>query len=105
MGHRPVLYARTRWPFGPLERFCGRMLIIHDRNAVRPDFGGWETVEVMSEVAALADLCGVSARSVGRWKVTGLSDVRADHVAIRLGVHPAAIWRNWFDAVDLEDAA
>jgi lambda repressor-like predicted transcriptional regulator len=49
-------------------------------------------------VGEAADHLGVSVRSLYRWMKDGLSWQRADEVAVRLGVHPANIWPDWFAA-------
>ena len=37
-------------------------------------------------------------RTIQRWTTTGIPLYSADKLAIRLGVHPATIWPNWFHA-------
>jgi plasmid maintenance system antidote protein VapI len=46
----------------------------------------------------LGEMVGVPERSVANWiKNGGVPDITADTVAIRLGVHPSAIWGDaWF---------
>ncbi len=46
--------------------------------------------------AALARAAGIQRRQIERWKVTGLTEAQADHLACRLGVHPSAIWPDWW---------
>lgn len=38
---------------------------------------------------------GVCRRTVVRWRHAGLTDVQADQVAIRCGMHPALVWPGW----------
>lgn len=50
-------------------------------------------------VATVVDVCqptGCARRTAFRWAATGIPLTTADEVAIRLGVHPSAIWSNWF---------
>ena len=46
----------------------------------------------------LARRTGFAVRTVQRWTTTGVPLYSADRLAIRLGVHPATIWPNWFTA-------
>lgn len=65
---------RPRWPLGPLRE-------------VAPTIA----------TAELARMAGVSRRTAARWAETGLADVHADRVAVRLGLHPALVWPGWLD--------
>ena len=40
----------------------------------------------------LAELIGVSPRTIIRWRHSGVPDHQADRAAIRVGLHPANIW-------------
>lgn len=51
----------------------------------------------------LAELIGVSPRTVLRYLADGLSWAQADTVACRLGVHPSALWPTWLDDVEPDD--
>jgi lambda repressor-like predicted transcriptional regulator len=44
----------------------------------------------------LARRTGFALRTIQRWTTTGIPLYSADRLAIRLGVHPATIWTNWF---------
>jgi lambda repressor-like predicted transcriptional regulator len=35
-------------------------------------------------------------RTIQRWRVDGIPYWSADRVAIRLGIHPALIWTDWY---------
>lgn len=49
----------------------------------------------------LAEACGVTTRTIERWRATGIPAARADQIAcIIVGVHPANIWPQY-----LNDAA
>lgn len=55
-------------------------------------------------VARVAEVIGVSSRTVQRWqRGQRLSEWAADLVATRLGTHPSLIWDDWFD--DLEEVS
>lgn len=45
---------------------------------------------------ALAELLGITARSVHRWSRAGLAEQWADRAACRLGIHPALIWPDYW---------
>jgi hypothetical protein len=47
----------------------------------------------------LAATLGLSVKAVRKWQTRGLCTLQADEVAIRLGVHPSAIWNDWFDSI------
>ncbi len=44
----------------------------------------------------LSRVCGYPVRTLQRWKISGIPLYSADKLAIRLGRHPANIWRNWY---------
>lgn len=46
----------------------------------------------------LARRTGYPVRTIQRWTTTGIPYYSADRLAIRLGVHPAIIWPNWYTA-------
>lgn len=45
----------------------------------------------------LADLLGVSRKTIDRWKHYGVTLEQADHAATRLGYNPIAIWGLYWD--------
>lgn len=45
---------------------------------------------------ALAELLGITARSVHRWSRAGMRETWADRAACRLGVHPSLIWPDYW---------
>lgn len=50
--------------------------------------------------ATLAELVGVSRRSVWRWSLEGIPLVSAEHACDALGLHPCQVWGDeWIDAV------
>lgn len=65
---------------------------------------GIERVQRLSMTRA-ARSCDVSRETLLRWRRTGQVPVfAADRVAVRLGVHPAAIWgSHWWAAVEPDE--
>lgn len=64
----------------------------------RPD-GTRDDASIVVGSPRLADICGVSQRTVHRWRAGGrMNHYTADRVAIRLGLHPCLIWDDWLDA-------
>ena len=70
-----MFVKQQRLPLAHLERFC----------------------DVASQ-RELAETCGVSHDTVYHWtRNGGVPETQADRIAIRLGVHPSAIWGDaWF---------
>lgn len=76
-----TIRIRRRWPIEPLFRIT--------RSANNRE---------------LAEALQVSAKRVERAVAGGLNDKSADEFACRLGMHPAMLWGDWFDAVaELEE--
>ena len=48
-------------------------------------------------VSDLARRSGYPLRTIQRWKANGIPRNSADHLAIRLGLHPASIWTRWYE--------
>lgn len=44
----------------------------------------------------LAELAGTTVRAVQRWRHRGVPWSIADRAAIRLGLHPAELWPDWW---------
>lgn len=78
--HQP----RRRFPFEPVERLAS---VEVRKRSVRADGVGI--------TPALAELLGVTDRTVWRWRQTGLMHSTADEVATRLGLHPLEVWTDW----------
>ena len=51
-----------------------------------------------SNLSELSRTCGYPLRTIQRWKTNGIPRPSADHLAIRLGLHPASIWIDWYCA-------
>jgi hypothetical protein len=49
-------------------------------------------------LAALAIAVGITHRQARRCLHTGLTDRQADRYATRIGMHPASIWPEWWEA-------
>ena len=54
----------------------------------------------ITSVAELAARTGYSTRTIQRWKTHGVPLHAADAVAIRLGLHPAIVWTDWYRATE-----
>lgn len=100
--HRHVALVGGQAPEGPpvrsvtypLEPFARALGISF---AEASDFRGNQHTERDGEEstprAVLAELCGVSARTVHRWWADGIPAARVDDLACRVaGVHPQSIW-------------
>jgi hypothetical protein len=48
--------------------------------------------------AMIAELAGVKRATVAQWTQRGLSAFQADRVAVAVGMHPAEVWADWWDA-------
>ncbi len=75
------------YPFADLEPYV--------RTAWRPDGDYYPHIGINAIAAEVLD---VSPSCVNRWRICGLSERTADHVACRLGFHPASIWPDWWNA-------
>lgn len=57
----------------------------------------------------IASLCGVSRETVTRWRSGSTATITAhaaDHMAVRMGMHPAEIWgEHWWNIPDILDPA
>jgi hypothetical protein len=47
---------------------------------------------------AVAAMLGEHKRQLQRWSRYGFTEAQADEMATRLGLHPALIWSNWWEA-------
>lgn len=77
----------TRLPFAPVEELVRRSWQPLNPPHCEP-FG----------TAALADRLDVSRHTVIRWRREGLTEQRADELALHLGTHPAILWPAWYEA-------
>jgi hypothetical protein len=76
-------------PLEPLERFLGP----HFCEQVGTGGRGMSSREWPYHRQDFADLAGCSDRTVVRWRTSGRIPLRwADRIAVKLGVHPLAIW-------------
>lgn len=46
-------------------------------------------------VGRVAMLLALHPNQVRRWRSTGLTAAQADVLAVRCGLHPAEVWRDW----------
>ena len=58
-----------------------------------------------TEVRQIASLFGTSRHTVYKWLENGvqISEWAADKYAVKLGLHPSAVWSNWFNYERTED--
>jgi excisionase family DNA binding protein len=47
-------------------------------------------------VTEAAGVLGISVRTLYRWMRDGISAEKADRAAVRIGLHPANLWPEWF---------
>jgi DNA-binding XRE family transcriptional regulator len=87
----------SRLPFGELVDYL-------EHRTGRPrwewaSYYGWTGVEALT-LAEVAAVCGVSRRTVNRWKAVDAVPLwRADWIADELHEHPALIWPAWPEVV------
>lgn len=53
-----------------------------------------------TNLVVLGETLGVHPRQLTRWRSYGVTDEQAEHLAMRLGLLPDAVWDDWFN-VDL----
>lgn len=83
-----------RLPLEPLEAAVGPMTLRH-RSAHEPrrhDAGSAEVDHPGGVHPRIAELAGVSRRTVVRWRHIGIPLELADRAACALGLHPANVW-------------
>jgi len=88
-----------RWPLEPLAAFVGVRL---DLDGSASTHGAYDeaSVEPLQGAPALAEVVGVSLRTVRRWSASGLTSEAADRAATAAGTLPELLWRGWLDDVD-----
>lgn len=64
---------------------------------VRPALDGTDANHDRQPLRVLADLLGVPAKSVYRWREHGIPLDFADRAALALGLHACLIWPEWLD--------
>jgi hypothetical protein len=78
--------VRYRFPFAPLEEVALREVsVLNVRNGIE------------GPILAIATRVGVNRRSVFRWRKAGLDYRAADRAACALGLHPSAVWPEWWE--------
>lgn len=82
----------TRLSFVPVDAYIesrfGNRTVPSDRDGAQ-----W-TMQSTQDMLALT--VGVHRTVIYKWRKYGLSPVQADYIAIRLGIHPATLWDEWF---------
>lgn len=52
----------------------------------------------------LIELCKLSGRELCHARERGLTEAQADRCAVRLGLHPSAVWgEEWWDGIEAQD--
>lgn len=88
----PLSY--TRLSYDELEAFIASEWGADDPANIN-DGGHPDPTRVIT-LSRVGRICGVHHTQIQRWRREGGLTVRtADHVAIRLGVHPSAIWADF----------
>ena len=85
--------ARTRLPFAPLEDLVAGGRPRHPARGTCTWCYGRHRVCITVE--GIAERLGVTARSIHRWRQTGLDENMADRLAIAAGLHPELVWDDW----------
>ena len=90
--------AAQRYPVEPLIEWC-----VRNHQVVSFDSGQRSQ---LGDVGVTADRLRVAPNTVYRWQRNKLMWQSADDAAIRLGVHPCAIWPDWLsDEIEQAGAA
>lgn len=76
-----------RLPFAPLADVIERRLV-----DVQTEKGYW----CGSSCKAEARLLDSNPRQIIRWRQYGVTWAQADVLAVRLGLHPAEVWPDWW---------
>ena len=91
--------SAARLPFGPLEDYANTRFAVDEHG----DTGGFGPLPPLTG-RRLAEALGVSPNTVITARRGGLSWQYADTLAVRLGLHPCALWPEWF-TIDADIAA
>jgi hypothetical protein len=78
--------------FDPVDEYAemrfGNRVVSSDRDSA--------TWTLQSPLDTLALTVGVCRSNVYKWKRKGLSITQADRLSIALGLHPSALWPEWY---------
>ncbi len=56
-----------------------------------------EYTRISGDIGKVANVLNMNPSGIYRWREYGLSWMKADEVAIQLGLHPGEIWATWFE--------
>lgn len=57
----------------------------------------------IGDIGMVARLTGMNRRALYRYRTDGLTVWQADDIACNLGVHPSAIWTDWYEQTAIAD--
>ncbi|WP_116996331.1 hypothetical protein [Desertimonas flava] len=86
-----------RLPFEPLARIVD----VRYRGVCR-EGQGWQE---LTPATVFCEALDVHPQKFARWRAKGLTVDDADDIAVRLGMHPASIWPEWWSIPIDEDVA
>lgn len=86
--------ARTRYPLEPLANKLAIPLHVEGEDSRATQLRG---------LTAVAARCQVSHKAAEHALARGLSDKQADQWAINAGMHPCAIWPDWWNHVTTDE--
>jgi hypothetical protein len=81
------------FPFRPVFDLFWPNELPRKSNGVLPDYA----------ISSIALRLGVDRQYIHRWFHRGLDDMQADTIATMLGLHPCALWPDWFVHAPDED--
>lgn len=114
--HRRIRYLADRYDgralvdelYRQVQHLNGTVRVVNHNKVECPynyftDIGDWDVMDNFDGL--MADRAGTSRRRIQRWKNgTTLSERDADMFAVRIGLHPALIWPDWWaKAPDVTD--
>ena len=102
-----MTHPKQRLSFAPLVAALGQVFVHCPGNDASignlGDGSCWQEVEGVP-TSMLAELTGFSARTLHRWVHDGVPVDEADRIAVKLGMHVAEIWPEWWSLVVQEPA-
>ncbi len=54
----------------------------------------------VGDIGKVASVLNMEPSNIYRWRQYGLTWFTADRIAVKMGLHPAEIWPQWFDDGD-----
>lgn len=80
-----------RYPLEPLAVICERRWRPNDE----------QQAEQITRTGKTAAALGVDRRRILYWHHNGLTERAADRAAALLNLHPAEVWPEWFDVLEV----